>query len=238
VSLASDQPPADAVRPRRRIGWWVVGAAVLAIVLLATPWWGRTLAVFRVQRVEVRGTRFARPADVAARLRIDTTYSIWGALDSLEQRAQRHPQVRRARISRRLPATLVVTVEENLPIALVPSKSGFRTYDDSGRVLPLDPSRIPVDLPIVARPDTAIFRLLGDIKAEQPALYARISEVRRRGKDEVVLELLQVPVRVMTDVSMERFLELSSVEADLERRRLRPVELDLRFKDQVIARLP
>ncbi|MEO7967056.1 MAG: FtsQ-type POTRA domain-containing protein, partial [Gemmatimonadaceae bacterium] len=232
-------PPAviATTRPRRKIGWWVVGGVVVASLALTTPWWGRGLALFRVQRVEVRGTRFARPADVAAKLGIDTTYSIWNSLDTLERRAQRHPQVHRAHIARRLPSTLIVDVEENLPIALVPSPKGFRVYDDSGRVLPIDPSRIPVDLPIVPRPDTAIFRMLGDIKAEQPLLFARISEARRTGKDEAVLQLINVPVRVMTDVSMDRFLELSSVEADLERRRLRPVELDLRFKDQVIARL-
>jgi cell division protein FtsQ len=132
----------------------------------------------------------------------------------------------------------VIEVEENLPIGLVASARGFRAYDEAGRVLPIDPSRIPVDLPIVARPDTALFRLLGDLKAEQPALFARVSEARRVGKSEAVLQLLDVPVRVMLDASMDRFLELSSVQADLERRRLRPVELDLRFKDQVIARLP
>lgn len=231
---------ADGGTPRRRprIGWWVVGGLLLTLALLATPWWGRNLAFFRVQRVEVRGTRFARPADIAARLRIDTTFSIWGALDSLEQRAQGHPQVRRATIGRRLPGTLVVRVEENYPIALVPSARGFRAYDDSGRVLPLDPSQVAVDLPITPRPDTAILRLLGDIKAEHPGLYARVSEARRTGRDDAVLQLVDLPVRVMLDVSMDRFLELSSVEADLGQRRLRPVELDLRFKDQVIARLP
>jgi cell division protein FtsQ len=62
--------------------------------------------------------------------------------------------------------------------------------------------------------------------------------VRRTAKDEAVLQLLDIPVRVMTDVSMDRFLELSSVEADLDKRHIRPVELDLRFRDQVIARLP
>ena len=103
----------------------------------------------------------------------------------------------------------------------------------------MDPSRIGgVDLPIVSRPDSVVFRLLGRVKDELPGFFARISEVRRDGKDEIILQLVTVPVRAMLDVSIDRFLELSSVEADLERRRLRPVELDLRFKDQVIARLP
>ncbi len=229
----------DAVARRRpKIGWYVVGVLTVVGLTLLTPWWGRRLDFFRVRRVEVRGTRFARPSAIVAGLAIDTTFSIWSNLDSLKARAERNPQVREARLSRRLPSTLVVSVDENLPIALVPSAGGFRVYDDEGRLLPIDPSLDGVDLPITPRADTAIFRLLGEIKAEVPEFYARISEVRRVGKAELLLQLVNVPVRAMVDVSSERLFELSSVEADLERRRLRPVELDLRFKDQVIVRLP
>lgn len=223
---------------RRKLGWYVVGALVVVAVVLATPWWGRDLDFFRVRRVEVQGTRFARSSDIAARLAIDTTFSIWNDLDSLTARVEGHPQVREARLTRRLPSTLVVTVDENLPIALVPTANGFRAYDEEGRRLPMDPSRGGVDLPITPRADSAVFRVLGELKADVPEFYARISEIRRVGRDELYLQLVTVPVRAMLDLSSERLMELSSVEADLERRRLRPVELDLRFKDQVIARLP
>ncbi|HMN08629.1 MAG TPA: FtsQ-type POTRA domain-containing protein [Gemmatimonadaceae bacterium] len=237
-----DVTPAEgmaAAPPRRiRLRWYLLGIVLAALAVGTMPWWGHDLAFFRVQQVEVRGTRYARPADIAARLEVDTTFSIWGNLDSLRVRAEAHPQVRSARISRRLPSTLVVTVEENLPIALVPGPSGFKVYDDSGRPLPLDPARWGVDLPIVPRADTALFRLLADVRAEWPEYYARVSEARRVGKDEVYLQLVDVGVRAMLDLSTDRLLQLSSVEADLAKRRLRPVELDLRYKDLVIARLP
>lgn len=237
--VANEAPPVVGAPPRRRRwGWYVVAALVIALVLFATPWWGHDLAFFRVQQVEVRGTRFARASDIAARLQLDTTLSIWDQFDTLRARAERHPQVRSARIERRLPSTLILTVDENLPIALVPAAGGFKAYDDSGRVLPLDPARWGVDLPIVPRADTAVFRLLGDMKAEMPEYYARVSEVRRVGKDEVVLQLVDVGVRAMLDMRAERLLQLSSVEADLAKRRLHAVELDLRYKDLVIARLP
>ncbi len=226
--------------PRRRIRlrWYLLVILVVGGVMASTPWWGHDLAFFRVQQVEVRGARYARPSDIAARLKIDTTFSIWGDLDSLRVRAEGHPQVRSARISRRLPSTLVVTVNENLPIALVPAATGFKAYDDSGRALPLDPARWGVDLPIVPRADTALFRLLAEMKAEWPEYYARVSEARRVGKDEVYLQLVDVGVRAMLDLSTERLLQLSSVEADLAKRHLRPVEFDLRYEDLVIARLP
>ena len=235
--IAGD-PLAAPARRRTKWGWYVVGALLVAGVLAATPWWGRSLAFFRVQQVEIRGTRFAKPADIAARLRVDTTFSIWGPLDSLRMRAESHPQVRFATVERRLPSTLVVTIDENLPVALVPAASGFKAYDDGGRVLPLDPARWGVDLPVVPRVDTAVFRLLGDLKAEMPEYYARVSEARRVGKDEVQLDLVDVTVRAMLDMRADRLLQLSSVEADLAKRRLKAVELDLRYHDLVIARLP
>ena len=71
-----------------------------------------------------------------------------------------------------------------------------------------------------------------------PAFYARVSEVRRAGRDEILLVLENEPVRVMQDVSMERLAEIAPVEEDLARKHLRVSEIDLRYRDQVIARLP
>jgi cell division protein FtsQ len=102
--------------------------------------------------------------------------------------------------------------------------------------MPLDPSRTPVDLPVLARRDTALLRLLAEIRVHDPAFFARVSEARRAGRDELVLELVTVPVRVRPDVSLDRLAQISSVERDLVRRGVRAVELDLRFRDQVIAR--
>jgi cell division protein FtsQ len=42
----------------------------------------------------------------------------------------------------------------------------------------------------------------------------------------------------MRDVSAARLAEIDPVEDDLTRRGLRAAEIDLRYRDQVIARLP
>jgi cell division protein FtsQ len=54
----------------------------------------------------------------------------------------------------------------------------------------------------------------------------------------MVLQIADVPVRAMTSVTLERLGDLEPVQRDLTRRQLRPAELDLRYRDQVIARLP
>jgi cell division protein FtsQ len=191
---------------------------------------------FRVRHVEVRGARYTPASQIVARLDLDTTFSIWNDLAPLEARVRGHPQVETVRIARRFPGTLVVRLEERVPIALVPTANGLRAYDADGRALPLDPSRTPVDLPVLARRDTALLRLLAEIRTRDPAFFARVSEARRLGRDDVMLQLVTVPVRVRPDVSLDRLAQISSVERDLARRGVRAVELDLRFRDQVIAR--
>ena len=232
--------PVDSRRsPRAR--WRIGVAAVILLVVAASPWWGRgvlaRMAFFRVRHVEIEGVRYLGARDVLARLRVDTTASVWDDLGRLERRVRQHPQVSEVRIRRRLPGTLVIQVTENLPIALVPGANGFRAVDPSGRALPIDPSRVNVDLPILATRDTALLRLLADVRAAAPALFERISEVRRLEKNELLVRLTTVPVRAMADLSASRLAETVPVEEDLARRQARVAELDLRFRDQVIARL-
>src|SRR5205085_8712998 len=97
----------------------------------------------------------------------------------------------------------------------------------------IDPSRAPVDAPVLARADSALFTLLAQVRVLLPHLYARVSDVRREGRDELLLRLDAVPVRAMTDVSIERLAELAAVDSNLAQRQLRPNEIDLRYKDQV-----
>src|SRR5215213_2893852 len=230
-------PLSEIGRARLRRG--AIGLA--ALVVLASPWWGRLIAsqlsFFRVRRVEIVGVRYVAPSDILARLRVDTTRSVWDDPTPLEQRVAAHPQVGNVSISRKLPGTLVVNVVENLPIAMVSTEKGFLVFDERGRQLPLDPSRVAVDLPIAARRDTALFGLLARVRAERPRIFARLSDVARTGDREVLLHFESLAVRAMLDVTPDRLAEIFPVEADLAKRQARVAELDLRFRDQVIARL-
>jgi cell division protein FtsQ len=224
---------------RGRLRWLAIAAAVL--VVGSSPWWGgpvlTRLAFFRVRRVEITGVRHLAPSDVVRRLAIDTSASVWGDLRPLARRVERDPMVLAATVERRLPGTLVVHVVEKQPVALVAARGGFKVYDRAGAALPLSPDRAALDLPLLAARDTALLRLLGEVRDSAPTVYARISEVRRVGRRELVLRLTTVPVRAMTDVRPARLADLLPVEQDLARRRARVVELDLRYREQVVARL-
>ena len=242
MSEARD-PAGEGARARGPVARAARIAVVAAVVVaaLSAPWWGRAalsrLDFFRLRAVEVQGARYLSPADFVAGLGLDTTQSVWLDLGPVERRIVAHPQVRAVQIDRRLPGTLVVRIRENLPVALVPGRGGLRALDAEGDSLPIDPSRVDVDVPILAQRDTTLLRLLADVRRVAPPLFDRISEVRRAGRDELALRLAGISVRAPADVGAARLAEILPVERDLARRRARVAELDLRYRDQVIARL-
>ncbi len=225
----------------RRWGWRVLLGLALAAVV-AVPWWGRAalqqLDFFQVRAVEVQGARYLDPAAVVQRLNVDTLDSVWDELAPLALRLRTDPLIEDVSVVRRLPGTLVVRLTERTPVAFVATGNGLQLRDAGGNLLPIDPNRTPVDLPVLATPDTAVLRLLGELRSAQPEFYARLSEVQHAGPHELIFRLYTLTVRTSTDVDAQRFGDLKLVEDDLAQREQRAVELDLRFRDQVIARLP
>jgi cell division protein FtsQ len=216
-------------------------AAVGLVAALSVPWWGRRvlrdLAYFRVRAVAVTGTHYLSPRTIVARLHVDTTASVWDDARQMRARVAALPGVQSVEIGRSLPGTLVVRVTEAVPVALAPTPGGLEAVDAAGHLLPLDPTRADVDLPVVARPDPELLRLLAGVRAVAPALYARISAVRRDGAEDLVVTFPDGVVRARADATPERLADAGPVRADLARRGLAYTELDLRFRGQVVARL-
>ncbi len=248
----------------RKPGWKLLGALFLVGVIMAAAWGtraaARQMAFFRVRSVEIRGTHYLQPSEIVGRLKIDTLASLWDDLEPYRERVRDHPQVSDVRISRRMPGTLVVTIEENMPVALVQTPAGLLPYDSLGKQLPIDPARTNLDLPIVATPDPVLLKLVGAIRATEPRLFVRIEDVRRNGRDEILITLSRgsgatgvgagaaspdnrspedrtLRVRVPVGLSVDRLADIFPVETDLARRQLHVGELDLRYRDQVIARV-
>jgi cell division protein FtsQ len=247
-----------AARPRRR---WRAAVGLLLLLgvvggAASAPRWGpgalSRLAFFRVRRVVIDGARYAAPGELLARLQLDTTRSVWAPAEPLVRRLRAHPLVADARVERQLPGTLRIVVTERQPVAMTVERGEFAVYDVAGARLPIDPSRVGgIDAPLIAARDTALLRLFAALRADAPRLFARVSEARRVGRDELALTVAAPPgragagggarptvlVRAMADVSAGRLADLLPVEDDLVRRRARVAELDLRYRDQVIARL-
>lgn len=230
---------------------------------LASPLWGpwafRRLDVFRVERVEVVGTHLLAPHEVLAASGLREGQNVWDDPEPWLAALRAHPAVREAAVERVLPRTLRLRVEEQRPVALV-ELGTLRPVTAEGVVLPVDPTRAPVDLPLLRTPaarasetgleSEAVRRLLaetGRIAELDPALFARVSEVRPAAAGELLLVLGQPAAELMLPAGAEpeRLRRLRAVLEDLERRGLVPaarpgraVRVDLRFADQIVVRLP
>jgi cell division protein FtsQ len=230
---------AIAPAPRRRLRRLLRVAVLLLVV--SSPFWlraiGERLDYFRVVRVEIVGTRYIPPSVILEALALDSASTVWTRFGPLTDRVSSHAQVLEARIRRKLPGTLVIEVRENLPVALVESPDGLVPYDRDGRILPIDPSRTAVDVPVLARRDASALRLLDDLRVTEAPLYARISEVRWDERGGMRVLLTGLIVRTAVGTTAERFAEILPVEQDLLRRGVRAHELDLRYRDQIVARI-
>jgi cell division protein FtsQ len=266
--IEPDSVPGTA--PERRSRWRIAAGIILILLIAPAAWLAQRSATkmeyFHVRSVRVEGTTYLDPALVIERLGIDTMRSVWEDTKPLADRVRSLPQVGDVVISRRLPGTLVVSIRENLPVALSPSPRGLEPVDSAGVVLPIDPTRANLDLPIALQRDAPMLALLGAMRSQDPILFGRLSEIGRDGRDGIVMQLEPrerpagalapdsaatdsagtrvqrgnsrgLRVRAMLGVSVARLADIFPVESDLLRRRANVAELDLRYRDQVIARL-
>jgi cell division protein FtsQ len=241
---------------RRRIA----ALAATGLLVVASPFWGppllREVPLFRVRRVEISGTLLLAPHQVLAASGIRAGQNVWEKLAPLEKALRAHPAVAAATVSRHLPGTLRIRIEEKRPIAYV-EMGALAPITARGELLPVDPARAPMDLPVIrgawARERPAMRKgLLAETERlgeADPALLARVSEIRSQdGKlDVLVLTHPLAEIVLPFGVGPERLSQLRAVLTDLERRLPPPdalghpsptARVDLRFQEQIVVRLP
>ena len=232
-------------------------AAMVAVGPLA--YWGpgwvemtRDLEVFAVRDVEVTGIKLLSEDAVVARLALGSFASVWGDADVWRQRIAADPMVRAVEIRRRIPSKLLVDVDERVPIALAGTPM-LEPIDAEGYRLPIDPTLYPLDLPIISSrgpvsEDAALFpEEVRSLAAEVEHLMAthqdfvrRISTIRWHAEDVVAVRLQRLDVDFIMPVltTGERIREGESAlgHAMQQGAGRSPVEVDLRFAEQVIIR--
>lgn len=194
----------------------------------------QTLSFFSVRRVEVVGARYLTPTAVVRALGVPDGASIFDGTEALERRARAVPGVLEARISRRLPGTLRVMVREAVPVALAERRGRLVLVDQTGRVLPFDPTRPAEDLPL-AEPDSAVAGLLARMRELEPELFARV-ERGARFRSDVALDLASGRLWFRAGASSEEIRNLVLVAGYLARKGRTWRELDARFAPRVVVR--
>jgi cell division septal protein FtsQ len=225
-------------RWRRRAAAGIGGSALVALSWFGAPLALRQLPLFRVRQIELVGVRNLTPDAVIAALRLEPRASVFADTRLLADRVRGLAGVADARVVRRLPAALLVEVREVEPAALAPARGGLVAVDAAGRVLPFDPARAGLDLPIAANGDSGVAGVLALIQSVDPALFQTIAGARviARGAGGVLLEIGPRRVLVGRDAGPEVIRAVGLVAQDLAAQGRPYVELDARFAGQVIVR--
>ena len=259
--MPSNSSHTDRRFPRRWLhlaGTVLVCMAVLGVAVLGWRW-HRSIPV---RQVVVKGATHAVPDTLARLARVDTGQALYGLQPRLvADRAERHPWVRSAEVSRYPDGTLRITVEERTPAALVlhtgdeaPAGEAAYYLDAAGYPLPLADSMAAFDVPLVRGLDEAfqplqptghasLRRLLAILK-ERPAADALVSEVRVGEGEGITLYTVpdgrgqSVAVRLGTGAFSQKLHRLTAFwhQAVREKPHTAFYQIDLRFDEQIVAR--
>lgn len=215
----------------------LLGAGVAGVLLLAGVGGFqllRKLSFFSVKRVELAGAHYLTPAVMARALAVPKGASIFDGTRALQRRAAQVAGVLEARVSRRLPGTIRVTVREAVPVALAERSGRLVLVDHAGRELPFDPTRPAEDLPL-ADPDSAVAGLLARMRETEPDLFAKVERGARVERD-VALDLAAGRLWFRAGASGEEIRHLVLVADYLARKGRAWRELDARFASRIVVR--
>lgn len=214
----------------------IVGVAGLcAVVWIGAPPLLRGLEFFRVRRVEITGLQYLEPSKVIAALRLSPKASVFDDPAPLARRIMALPGVTSAEVGRQVPGTLVLEMDEAVPVALTARGDALAMVDAAGRVLPFDPVASAPDLPLAAVPDAVVAGVLETVRGSDLDLFGRIDATWRVGPD-VVLEVDGRRLWFGARASAEDIRAVMAVAQALARQGRAYQELDGRFAGQVIVR--
>lgn len=217
-------------------GWRILGGLALITLLgMGGVQLFSRMDFFRVRAVEVRGARNLRPEAVVRRLPVRPGESLFDDLDPVRRAADSIPGLTSVRVGRRLPGTIVVTVQEIEPVAYVMRRGKLEFVGANGEVLQLDPTVSGPDLPLVEVADSTVTGFLARLRATDAAFFARIVTAGRRG-DDIVLGSGSQRYLFRPDAGAEVIRSVLFVEQDLTSNGRAWRELDARFADQVVVR--
>jgi cell division protein FtsQ len=186
--------------PGRR-PWRAAFFALMAIAIVAGVAWALLESRFFVVRaVQVTGTHLVTPAQVRGAAAIPDGLPLIRVNDAaVAHRVEQLHQVQSARVSRRWPDQVVISVTERVPALAVPDSQGYDLIDKYGVVVE-SVSQQPLDTPILDLPagSTQPTALRGNqavyaaavVVRELPRYLAReLVSVRAPSPDEVTLRL-------------------------------------------------
>jgi cell division protein FtsQ len=240
------------IKAFNRAAMVLIAVGVVSLVGHQIRQWALHSPMFELKHVRLRGHDLLSEEEIVTLARIEPRCNLF-LVDAGEIRERLVEQcyIRTARIQRRWPATLQISIQERRPVAFIMDAHG--SIDEEGVFLPPLSSDGPVHLPILSGIDvkTANYGTLLESEKIRWALYflretaevcedgtLEITNVDISDADDPLLYIngSNVPIRVNGADCRSRLKPLPWVFADLKRKSIAAEYIDIRFDGQIIVK--
>lgn len=241
-------------RFRRGFGrnrWRLAIAAAALLILAAAAVRTRTLLtrseLFRVRRIALQGRHLAPIETLNERLRPVLSRNIFRVdLEALRRDLKDDPWIQSARVRRKLPDTLYVTLHERTPVAVAAAGGLHLVGADGVLIQPYDPEAVPGHFPVLdgipaaagkerARAIRRGTRLVLALGRRYPRLLGEVDRIDIGHVDacDVHLGRSGTLLRLPPDGGLGTLPSWIRIRDRIEQEFPRPAQLDLRWKDQI-----
>jgi cell division protein FtsQ len=224
------------LRPFRAL--WFVTLLVGLAAIGAAGWGATRTPLFEMRALHVTGNRHLTDAEVARLAGLSrSTNVLWLRGSAIAHRIERDPWILRARVTRSLPGTVTVSIQERRPVAIIESGRSLLLVSGDGVVLGQAPAS--ARLPVIHAPGAplAVGARLSAVPAElviarslPPAVRGKVQRITTLNHGALTL-LLRSGVQVLYGDASEagsKGRALASLLSWAKREGIRADRIDLR----------
>jgi cell division protein FtsQ len=175
-SAAPNEPAASVrrARPRRLVAAVAAAAIAVAAALVAATY----TPLFSADAIRVRGIHHLTKGEILRASGLERGVNVFHLdAEAVEARVERDPWVAEATLTKELPGTVVLTIRERVPVAVVNDGSVERLVADDGGLLGIG---APSDLPRIVANEGATTTDPAAVRSAATAVSAMRPDVRRQ----------------------------------------------------------
>ncbi len=244
------------LKNQKRFMQWAMGGFVLVVMLLVYHYGLKDiqdLPLFKLKQISIQGIHFVTKSRILKSLDVSNNENMFKLnLFKIQHDLKKIVWIKNVLVERRLPNTLVISVKERHPLAVI-NGSMVCSVDKSGRILGPSTALVNNHLPQiegVAVPVSAIgtkrlskllypaihfLKFIDHVKPLWGRCISRISLLNSETLKVVFVGGLKV--LFPTEVSRLDLERMSVVLNNLRKRKLQPKQLDFRFNNMVVVQV-
>lgn len=205
---------------------------------------------FKMSHIKVVGNHLLPEQDVIAWSQLQVGDNLFDCdLDAVTKRVENQPIVKRVLLLREPPETVVISLEERQPVALVATSNGLLGLDTESQLFPIP--NAPVNLPIITNitvtqdsmgvyhnkmlPNWTAF--LAELKTETPHFWNEISDIHITNKNTATVYLVgdQLTLHMHLKNPKQQVQNFYAYTQAASRKISDLAYIDLRFENQVVV---